>query len=121
MIDVRFAGKFEHHHALNCINIPLQGLREAILELDEPASYVVIKQGRGAASLSMNEGGLDTFVLDHRHTDLGQFTLKSQSKLSQIYPRSTPDPPDLQRVEQRQVGNLGKALLGRLENKRFET
>jgi rhodanese-related sulfurtransferase len=48
MIDVRFAGKFEHHHALNCINIPLQGLREALLELDETASYVVIKQGRGA-------------------------------------------------------------------------
>jgi len=59
MIDVRFAGKFEHHHALNCINIPLQGLREALLELDETASYVVIKQGR--------RGGLGTFVLDHRH------------------------------------------------------
>jgi rhodanese-related sulfurtransferase len=69
MIDVRFAGKFEHHHALNCINIPLQGLREALLELDETASYVVIKQGRrgGLAALLMNQGGLGTFVLDHRH------------------------------------------------------
>ena len=69
MIDVRFAGKFEHHHALNCINIPLQGLREALLELDETASYVVIKQGRrgGRAAFLMNQAGLGTFVLDDRH------------------------------------------------------
>jgi rhodanese-related sulfurtransferase len=54
---------------LNCINIPLQGLREALLELDETASYVVIKQGRrgGLAAFLMNQAGLGTYVLDHRH------------------------------------------------------
>ena len=68
MIDVRFAGEFEHHHALDCINIPLQGLREAMLGLDETASYVVTTEGRRGelAAFLMNQGGLDTFVLDHR-------------------------------------------------------
>jgi CRP-like cAMP-binding protein len=68
MIDVRFAGEFEHHHALDCINIPLQGLREAMLGLDKTASYVVTTEGRRGelAAFLMNQGGLDTFVLDHR-------------------------------------------------------
>jgi len=69
MIDVRFAGEFEHHKLLDCVNIPLQGLRDAMLDLDPAATYVVTTEGRRGelAAFLLNQGGFDTFILDHGH------------------------------------------------------
>jgi rhodanese-related sulfurtransferase len=65
LIDVRFAQEFAGSAMPGAVNIPLQGLREAMSQLDKTAVYVVVTSGRRGelAAFLLNQAGFDTFVL----------------------------------------------------------
>lgn len=67
LIDVRTENEYQHNHLADCLNIPLNSLRQELQQLDNNHVYIVYcDTGSRSASATyiLNERGFEAYLLD---------------------------------------------------------